>query len=89
MSEHEHKWHPAGQTKRSRVSASPCSTWDDHLWDDIILLQSCECGEIRRTLIGFTNRRRRGDDGRRARGMDPLGTPLRPEGMYPEPKVLS
>lgn len=86
--EHQHHWTNGPVLERSRVSASPCSTWDDHLWTDIIQVQTCGCGETRRLLLGFKNRRRRGDDLRRAAGEKPLGTPLQHSGTYRKPKVL-
>lgn len=87
--EHEHNWLEATTLTEDQVSCSPCSRADDHLWEDIILLQTCGCGATRRLLIGFKNRRRRGDDDRIARGMRPLGTPLQKSGTYRHPKVLS
>lgn len=88
MEEHEHKWQNGPELTRSRVSVSPYSTWDDHLWEDIIQVQTCECGETRRLLIGFKNQRRRGDDLRRAAGNEPLGSPLPKSGVYRRPKLL-
>jgi hypothetical protein len=75
--------------ERSRVSHSPSSTLDDHLWTDIVQVQTCECGETRRLLLGFKDRRRRGDDGRRAKGLEPLGRPLQRAGTYRTPKPLT
>ena len=86
--EHEHAWHNGPVMERSRVDRSPCSTLDDHLWTDIVQVQTCECGETRRLLLGFKDRRRRGDDVRRANGQQPLGTPLQRAGTYSKPKVL-
>lgn len=86
--EHRHAWQNSALTERSRVDHSPCSTWDDHLWTDIIQVQTCECGETRRLWLGFKNRRRRGDDIRRADGMEPLGTPLQRSGTFKKPRVL-
>lgn len=85
---HEHHWQNGPTTLRAGVSASPCSDWDDHLWDDVILTQTCGCGDTRRLLIGFKNQRRRGDDYRRAAGNRPLGTPLPTSGTYRKPKVI-
>lgn len=85
---HDHKWQNGPVLTRSQVSASPCSTWDDHLWDDIIQVQTCECGATRRLLLGFKNQRRRGDDLRRADGRAPLGIPLDRSGMYRRPLLL-
>lgn len=86
--EHAHEWSAGTETTRSQVSCSPCSAEDDHLWDDVLLVQTCPCGSVRQVLVGFRNRRRRGDDGRRARGLRPLGEPLRASGTYRQPKVL-
>lgn len=83
---HTHDWQPSGRILRSRVSRSPCSDWDDHLWDDVVVIQTCGCGAIREATIGIQNRRRRGDDYRRAAGNEPLGTPLPPSGTYANPK---
>ena len=88
MSAHEHAWQNGPTTERERCDPSPCSTLDDHLWTDIILVQTCECGETRRLWLGFKNRRRRGDDYRRADGLPPLGTPLRRSGTFAKPRVL-
>lgn len=84
---HGHKWQPAGSTTNGRMSPSPCSTWDDHLWDEIVQIQSCECGAMRYLTIGFKNRRRRGDDLRARDGNGPLGTPLQRSGTYAKPRV--
>lgn len=89
MSDHEHKWMNATTMRQARVSASPCSRMDDHLWDDVIQVQTCECGETRKLLLGYENRRRRGDDMRRAAGREPLGIPLTPSGVFRKPKVLA
>lgn len=88
MTEHKHQWTNGPVLGRSRVSSSPCSTSDDHLWTDVIQSQTCGCGETRKLLMGFKNRRRRGDDARRANGLRPLGTPLEREGIYSKSKVL-
>lgn len=85
---HTHSWENGPVLTQSRVSPSPCSTWDDHLWDDIIQVQTCACGDTRRLLVGFKNRRRRGDDLRRSAGNEPLGTPLRMSGTYAKPRIL-
>ncbi len=85
---HEHEWSNGPVMERVRVSASPCSTMDDHLWTDVIQVQTCSCGSTRRLLLGYKDRRRRGDDMRRAAGRHPLGTPLTPSDTYRVPKVL-
>jgi hypothetical protein len=77
---HKHVWQPNGIAERDRESCSPCSTWDDHLWTDVLSVQVCACGAVKRVVVGFKNRRRRGDDYRRAAGKLPLGTPLQREG---------
>lgn len=74
---HVHDWQPNGTVKVDRVACSPCSTWDDHLWTDILSVQVCSCGAVRRVKVGERNLRRRGDDYRRAAGKPPLGRPLR------------
>lgn len=89
MTEHAHRWQNGAVLTQSQESASPCSTWDDHLWTDVIQMQTCECGATRRLLVGFKNMRRRGDDLRRRAGKAPLGTPLRRSGTYRDPKVLA
>lgn len=86
--QHKHRWTNGAVLTQERVSASPCSTWDDHIWEDIIQVQNCECGATRRLLLGFQNQRRRGDDLRRAAGNEPLGTPLQKSGTYAKAKVL-
>lgn len=85
---HEHSWQPQTTMGRANESASPCSRWDDHLWEDVIAVQACGCGAMRYVNIGFKNMRRRGDDLRRREGRAPLGTPLRRSGTYRTPKVL-
>lgn len=85
---HQHAWQNGAVLERSQESLSPCSTLDDHLWTDIIQVQTCECGETRRLLLGFKDQRRRGDDYRRREGLEPLGQPLRRSGTYRTPKVL-
>lgn len=85
---HTHSWQNGPVLTRSRESWSPCSHADDHLWDDIIQVQTCECGETRKLLLGFKNRRRRGDDSRRAVGRESLGIPLQRSGTYARPKVI-
>lgn len=82
----QHDWQPAGRLTEERVSCSPCSTWDDHIWEDVILIAHCQCGAVKYTTIGFQNRRRRGDDFRRRDGLEPLGVPLRRSGRS-RPKV--
>jgi hypothetical protein len=68
-----HKWKPGGTVRQSRESRSPYSTYDDLLWDDILQVQVCECGETRRVKVGEDRLRHRGDDIRRAAGKRPLG----------------
>lgn len=75
--QHIHDWKPNGTVEVDRVARSPCSTLDDHLWTDVLSVQVCGCGAVRRVKVGDKNLRRRGDDYRRARGQRPLGTPLR------------
>ena len=74
--EHKHDWQPNGTVEVDRVSRSPCSTLDDHLWTDIMSVQVCACGAVRRVKVGQRRLRRRGDDYRRAKGLAPLGRPL-------------
>lgn len=88
IAEHTHAWSNGPVMERSRVSRSPCSTWDDHLWTDVIQIQTCACGETRRLLLGFKDRRRRGDDHRRAAGRQPLGRPLKRSETYQAPRIL-
>jgi hypothetical protein len=73
---HRHEWQPNGTVRANRVAASPCSRLDDHLWTDVLSVQVCACGAVRRVKVGEENLRRRGDDYRRARGQQPLGRPL-------------
>lgn len=84
---HEHQWQPQGTTTHFRESCSPCSRADDHLWEEIIAIQACGCGAMRYLAIGFKNQRRRGDDWRRAKGLEPLGRPLRRSGTYKQPEI--
>ncbi len=77
VTEHDHVWQPNGTVEQDRVSRSPCSRLDDHLWTDILSVQVCTCGAVRKVKVGEKNLRRRGDDLRRAKGLAPLGRPLR------------
>lgn len=86
MTEHQHEWTNGAITEQEEVSHSPCSSMDDHLWDWIIQHQHCVCGESRQLVLGYKNRRRRGDDYRMAKGKRPLGTPLRRSETYDPPK---
>lgn len=88
MSEHDHVWRDGPTTESSNVSASPKSRADDHLRVDILLTQTCACGATRKLWLGYRNRRRRGDDARRARGLEPLGTPLQESDTFDHPRVL-
>ena len=63
--EHKHIWQPNGTVEVHRVSRSPCSTWDDVLWTEVLSLAICECGAVKRTRVGVKNERWRGDDLRR------------------------
>jgi hypothetical protein len=68
VSDHTHEWQPNGVAEIDRVSCSPCSTWDDALWTDVVSVQTCACGAVRKVKVGEKNMRRRGDDLRRASG---------------------
>lgn len=85
---HEHEWTNGPTMRQSEVSYSPCSTADDHLWDWIVQVQTCGCGKTRRLVLGYENRRRRGDDARRARGLRPLGTPLQASAVFETPRLF-
>lgn len=65
--EHEHVWQPNGSVEHDRVSHSPCSTWDDLLWTDVLSVQTCSCGAVKRVRVATKNRRLRGDDLRAGR----------------------
>ena len=84
--EHEHEWTNGPTLRQSEESASPCSRSDDHLWDWIVQVQTCGCGATRRLVLGYENRRRRGDDARRARGLQPLGRPLTRSAVFDPPR---
>jgi len=88
MSDHAHEWRDGPTTERERVDSSPYSRNDDHLRVDILLTQTCACGATRRLWLGYKNQRRRGDDERRARGLQPLGRPLQSSFTFSRPKVL-
>jgi hypothetical protein len=74
--DHNHIWQPNGIIKVKRVARSPCSTLDDYLWLDVMSVQVCGCGAVKRVKVGEENLRRRGDDYRRREGKRPLGRPL-------------
>lgn len=88
MSEHQHTWREGRTVRSHKCSPSPCSRLDDHLWTEILQRQTCACGAVRVVMLGFENLRRRGDDLRRADGLQPIGRPLTPTSqLYVEPKV--
>jgi len=65
--EHVHEWQAHGLVREGKERCSPCSTWDDVLYDAVYAVQSCGCGEVKRTHVANENVRRRGDDRRRAK----------------------
>lgn len=85
---HEHEWRDGAVTRQEEVSCSPCSRMDDHIWEWVIQHQTCTCGATRRLVLGYENRRRRGDDYRRANGLQPLGTPLQRSETYAKPRLF-
>lgn len=64
---HQHQWQPNGTVEADRTDYSPVSTWDDHLWTNVLAVQSCSCGAVKRTVVGRRNSRSRGDDLRAGR----------------------
>jgi hypothetical protein len=62
MSEHQHEWQPNGTADIDRTSHSPVSTYDDVLYTDVMAIQSCACGEFRKTRVGRKNIRTRHED---------------------------
>jgi len=64
---HKHVWQPNGTVEIDRISISPCSTWDDLLWTDVVSVQVCQCGTVRKVRIGRKNARHRGDDLRKGK----------------------
>lgn len=65
--DHVHDWQAHGLVREGRERRSPCSTLDDLLYDMVYAVQSCSCGEVKRTHVANENVRRRGDDLRKAR----------------------
>lgn len=65
-SDGDHEWQPNGTAEVDRVLRSPCSTWDDALWTDVVSVQVCSCGAVRKVRVGRKNQRSRGDDLRKA-----------------------
>lgn len=64
---HVHEWQANGLVREQRERCSPCSTWDDVLYDAVLAVQSCACGKVRKVHTANENVRRRGDDLRRTR----------------------
>lgn len=64
---HAHRWQNGGHVRVNRCMHSPVSQWADALWADVMLVQACECGAVRRVKIGEENHRSRGDDLRAGR----------------------
>ena len=64
---HVHEWQAHGLVRVAMESRSPCSRLDDVLYDKAIAVQSCACGEIKRTHVANENVRRRGDELRKRR----------------------
>lgn len=64
--EHVHEWQAHGLVRVRKEQRSPCSTWDDVLYDAAYAVQSCACGKVKRTHVANENVRRRGDDLRKA-----------------------
>lgn len=67
QSKHQHEWQPNGTVNVDQMSCSPCSTLDDQFWTDVISVQVCSCGAVRKVKVGEKNFRRRGDMLRRRR----------------------
>lgn len=67
VAEHVHEWQAHGLVREGQEQRSPCSTWDDVLYDAVYAVQSCACGKVKRTLAANENVRRRGDDLRKSR----------------------
>jgi hypothetical protein len=86
VTQHEHSWQNGAVTRKEATSRSPYSTDDDHIWEWIVQHQTCACGATRQLVLGYENRRRRGDDYRRRRGLDPLGAPLQRSETYDPPR---
>lgn len=56
---HQHTWQPNGTVDVDKVYSSPVSTWDDQLYTATYAVQSCACGEVKRTHVGNKNVRTR------------------------------
>jgi hypothetical protein len=83
---HSHQWQNSAVIRQQHCLPSPHSTADDHIWDWVVQMQTCSCGATKRLVLGYENRRRRGDDARIARGLRPLGTPLSRSKTFAKPK---
>lgn len=64
---HDHEWQAHGLVREAREARSPCSRWDDVLYDAVYAVQSCACGKVQKTHVSNERQRRRGDDLRKSR----------------------
>ena len=54
--EHAHSWMPVGIVTDGKMEYSPVSRRDDRVVVSKFAVQSCECGAVKRTLIGSSVR---------------------------------
>lgn len=75
---HKHKWEVFVSDKLDRepnvcISRSPCSDMDDIIATVVRQLQGCKCGKTSWRIVRYEKERYRGDDVRRAAGLQPWG----------------
>ena len=51
---HEHKWQANGTVKSQHVMYSPVSSLDHTYQDVTYVVQSCECGEVRKIRVSVS-----------------------------------
>lgn len=49
---HEHKWEPVGVVSEDHISYSPVSEMDHTVQKIKYAVRSCECGALRKTIVG-------------------------------------
>lgn len=55
---HAHGWRDAATVREHKVDHSPVSHGDCSVYDQVVVTQSCPCGEFRRVVVGYENEKR-------------------------------
>jgi hypothetical protein len=66
---HAHEWQANGTVENDRISHSPVSMWDDVLYTDVLAVQSCACGEVKKVPVGRRNVRTRHEEYQRRKAV--------------------